>query len=226
MFLRRGEGTSPAPPFTCSISRFRAAVIVGERQLLVMVLYVGRMMVVEMMRHRILHRRVLAAHPRQRVARREGAALFAAVCRTQYPSQGTLGTDQRQIQRRPPREGRHLLEVALERRVRRRVIVGVDWGSGVGLGDGRAVLYRHRHRLLVVGGAVLVASGAAPAVRHRRGAPVTPGHDGKPPPPDLQQEHRTLQATAALKLSSRKKTTTIQATLHSLNPSTDLLNDL
>lgn len=65
---------------TCCVSRFRTGVVVGERQLSLVVLNVSMVVMVEVMGNSVLHRRggVPAPQAREGVTCRQGAHLLAA----------------------------------------------------------------------------------------------------------------------------------------------------
>lgn len=141
-------------------------------------------MVMEVVRHRVLHRRVPAPDPREGVTRRQRAAarplLSAPVRRTQDPRQRPLGPQRAQIEGRPPRQpGGHLVIARLLLGVA--VRVHHRGGGAVRLAHaGSFCFYRGGDGHGGGGGgrcAVLVAAGTATPVRDRGGAPVTPSHE-------------------------------------------------
>lgn len=164
------------PISTCGVSRFRAGIVIREGQLRLVVLYVG-VVVMEVVRHSILHRRMPAAHPRQGIPRRQRPPLSTSVGGAEDAGQGALGAHGAQIQGRSSGELVMRSSDLFELGDLGGVVVGID-GGGVGLGDGGAVFDGEGHGLRVVRCVVLVAAGTAPPVGDGGGAPVAPGHGG------------------------------------------------
>lgn len=133
-----------------------------------MVLNIRRVVMMKMMRDRVLHGRVPAAHPGKRIASRQRTPLLpTAVGGADDPGQLSLGPQRPQVQGRPPGQAGDHLELR-----NLRVVVRVD--GGVRLAHAGSLFYGNRKRLRR--GAVLVPPGAAAPVRDGGGAPVAPGH--------------------------------------------------